>query len=232
LGTLVKSENDTVSVKYLITCAGLYSDHVAKQANGKDYPVIVPFLGQYFTLKPEHTHTVKGLIYPVPNPAFPFLGVHFTRRTNGEVWLGPNAMLSTSREGYKLADFSLMETLENFSHLGFLKFMGRLLKAHRNFLMDELARGLNVSAFVKQLQPYMPTLTPEHIQPDYKPSGVRAMAVNEDGSILEDFNFDVVEGRHILHVRNAPSPAATSSLAIAKEVVEKASAAFGIPITK
>jgi L-2-hydroxyglutarate oxidase LhgO len=166
----------------------------------------VPFRGDYYILKPERRHLVRGNIYPVPDPRFPFLGVHFTPRMNGDVWLGPNAVLAFSREGYRFRDVRALDLIDAFTFGGFLKF-GR-----KNWRIgyDEMARDLSKKRFLASLQTYIPELTIDDLLPG--PSGVRAQAIGSDGAMVDDFALDRGEG--ILHVRNAPSPAATSSLAI------------------
>jgi L-2-hydroxyglutarate oxidase LhgO len=181
-------------------------------------PKIVPFRGDYLILKPEKRYLVRGNIYPVPDPAFPFLGVHFTPRMNGDVWLGPNAVLAFAREGYTLRTIDLRDLLESLTYAGFVKLAGRHMRAG----MGELYRDIVPSAYVAALQRYIPELTVSDTLPG--PSGVRAQAMRSDGTMLDDFAFEESDG--VLHVRNAPSPAATSSLAIAAYVADDADRRF------
>jgi len=227
VGTKVggKDSKDKISVKHLITCAGLWADRVALLSGGSSDPAIIPFRGDFLQLKLGHTHLVKGMIYPVPNPAFPFLGVHFTRRTNGEVWLGPNAILAFSRAGYNFTDFNLKDLYEAVIHPGLRK----LVAKHWKFGLGEMYRDLVPSAYLEHLKPYMPHLTIDQIEiPKAWRGGVRAQAISSDGKLVEDFIFDTPPDKSVLHVRNAPSPAATSSLSIAKEIVDTAEEKLGI----
>ncbi len=178
-------------------------------------PKMIPFRGEYLLLKKEKSHLVNGNIYPVPNPNFPFLGVHFTPRMNGDVWLGPNAILGFSREGYSYSDINFSDLFEILTFSGVV----RIAMKHGVFGVQELYKSLVLGAQVRELQKYVPLLRVEDVQRG--PSGVRAQAVHADGSLVEDFIFDdSVAG--VLHVRNAPSPGATSSLAIGRLVVDKA----------
>jgi 2-hydroxyglutarate dehydrogenase len=174
-GTLVKASSSGRSffVNHLITCPGLYADRVARAAGGQSEPAIIPFRGDFLKLKPDHSHMVRGMIYPVPNPAFPFLGVHFTRRTNGEVWLGPNAVLGFAREGYNWATINVRDMLEAVKHQGLRK----LAVKHFKFGLGELYRDIVPSAYLEHLTPYMPELTLNHVDTSAKPSGVRAQAI-------------------------------------------------------
>ena len=210
--TLVSTTQGDFETNMLIACAGLYSDRVAEMTGDSRAPRIVPFRGDYYVLKPERRHLVRGNIYPVPDPRFPFLGVHFTPRMNGDVWLGPNAVLAFSREGYRFRNVRLGDLADAFTFRGFLKF-GR-----KNWRIgyDEMARDLIKQRFLESLRTYIPELTADDLLPG--PSGVRAQAIGADGSMVDDFALDRGEG--VLHVRNAPSPAATSSLQIGKFVVD------------
>ena len=168
---------------------------------------------------------VKCLPHPVPDPRVPFLGVHFTPRVNGEMWLGPNAVLAFKREGYGWGDVSLRDVWDAVTYVGFQ----RLARSHFAFGLDEFWRSLNVRAQVRKLARYVPELTVDDVEPG--PTGVRAMAVSPDGKMVDDFVFECIaeeagEVGRVLHVRNAPSPAATSSMAIAKEVAAEAIAKF------
>lgn len=210
--TLVSTNQGDFEAAMLVACAGLYSDRVAELSGESGAPRVVPFRGDYYVLKPERRHLVRGNIYPVPDPKFPFLGVHFTPRMNGDVWLGPNAVLAFSREGYRFRDVRPGDLYDAITFKGFLKF-GR-----KNWRVgyEEMARDLSKQRFLASLQTYIPELTKDDLLPG--PSGVRAQAIGADGSMVDDFALDRGEGW--LHVRNAPSPAATSSLQIGKFVVD------------
>ena len=205
--------------RYVITCAGLQSDRIAKLTGGAQDPKIVPFRGDYLILKPEKCHLVRGNIYPVPDPSFPFLGVHFTPRMNGDIWLGPNAVLAFAREGYSISTISLRDLFETFTYSGFL----RLAAKHFRTGIGEMYRDIVRSAYVGALQRYIPELTVDDVLPG--PSGVRAQAMTSDGKQVDDFVFE--GDLETLHVRNAPSPAATSALAIAKYIADDAERRFG-----
>ncbi|MGN6564055.1 MAG: L-2-hydroxyglutarate oxidase [Thermomicrobiales bacterium] len=209
-----------VTARYVVSCAGLYSDHVAGMSGAPDTPKIVPFRGDYYILKPERSGLVNGMIYPVPDPQFPFLGVHFTRRMNGDIWLGPNAVLAFAREGYRRLDFNAGELAES---LGYSGFRALAMKYWRTGL-DEMYRDFSKSGFLKSLQRYMPTLRAEDMVPG--PSGVRAQALGTDGALVDDFIINHEGGT--LHVRNAPSPAATSSLAIGDLIADTVDEAFAL----
>ena len=214
-----------VRCRHAIVCGGLQSDQLARASGGDPDPRIVPFRGEYLVLKPGKRHLVKGNIYPVPDPRVPFLGVHFTPRVNGEMWLGPNAVLAFKREGYGWGDVSLRDVWDAVTYVGFQ----RLARSHFAFGLDEFWRSLNVRAQVRKLARYVPELTVDDVEPG--PTGVRAMAVSPDGKMVDDFVFECIaeeagEVGRVLHVRNAPSPAATSSMAIAKEVAAEAIAKF------
>jgi L-2-hydroxyglutarate oxidase LhgO len=218
--TLLESPAGDVEARAVITCCGLYSDKVAKLTGGKSDPKIVPFRGDYLILKPEKRDLVKGNIYPVPDPEFPFLGVHFTPRMDGEVWLGPNAVLAFAREGYTFGTVNVRELVESLTYPGFIK----LAMKYWQTGMGEMYRDVNRTAYVKALQRYIPELQPEDTLPG--PSGVRAQTMTSDGALVDDFVFDGAEG--ILHVRNAPSPGATSSLAIARYIADDAEKRFSL----
>ncbi|KAK0409271.1 hypothetical protein QR680_004447 [Steinernema hermaphroditum] len=208
-----------IRARYLLTCAGLQSDRIAQLSGCNTVPKIVPFRGEYLLLKPEKRHLVKTNIYPVPDPRFPFLGVHFTPRMNGDVWLGPNAVLAYKREGYSYFDVSPTDLLDAISFRG----MQKLMLKYGSFGLQEFYRGVFYAAQVKQLQRFIPELKVSDVTRG--PSGVRAQAMDAEGNLVEDFVFDDGEGpiaSRVLHVRNAPSPGATSSLAIAKMITEKA----------
>ncbi|NXJ83601.1 L2HDH protein, partial [Trogon melanurus] len=214
---------DFIYCRHIVTCAGLYSDRLSEISGCSPEPRIVPFRGDYLVLKPEKCYMVKGNIYPVPNPRFPFLGFHFTPRMDGSVWLGPNAVLAFKREGYKLFDFSAGDFLDAVTYSGLWKLVLRNLSYGAN----EMYRACFLSAQVKQLQKFIPEVTVNDVRRG--PSGVRAQALDSNGNLVDDFVFDGGSGdigSRILHVRNAPSPAATSSLAIAKMIADEVKQRF------
>mgnify|MGYP000553606409 CR=1 FL=1 len=214
----VNTTTDTYHGKYLINCAGLYSDHVAESAGVQPDIQIVPFRGEYYELKPEVKHFVNGLIYPMPNPAFPFLGVHFTKMVRGAVECGPNAVFAFKREGYDKLSFDMEETIETLNFPGFYNLATKYWKMG----LDEWYRSFSKRAFVKDLQKLIPSIRTEHLKPS--PSGVRAMALKPNGEILDDFQFEVTDRE--IHVLNAPSPAATAGLAIGDEILKRAENTF------
>jgi L-2-hydroxyglutarate oxidase LhgO len=218
--TLVSSTGGDVEARAVITCGGLQSDRLAKMTGGGGDPKIVPFRGDYLILKPEKRDLVRGNIYPVPDPAFPFLGVHFTPRMNGDVWLGPNAVLAFSREGYSFTTINLGDLMESLTYSGFIKLAGKYLSIG----MGEMYRDVVRSAYVGALQRYIPELRVEDTLPG--PAGVRAQAMNSEGNMVDDFVFEGSDG--VVHVRNAPSPAATSSLAIGAYIADDAEKRFSL----
>jgi L-2-hydroxyglutarate oxidase len=197
----------------LVNCAGLQSDRIARLAGLSPEVRIVPFRGEYYTLRPERAHLVRGLVYPVPDPLLPFLGVHFTRGIDDVVEAGPNAVLALKREGYSRRDVSFKDLADLASFPGFW----RMAKAQWRNGLDETRRSLSKTRFLASLQRLLPALTESDIAPGG--SGVRAQAVGRDGRLLEDFCF--LEAPGMLHVLNAPSPAATASLAIGLEVADR-----------
>ncbi|MDQ2663902.1 MAG: L-2-hydroxyglutarate oxidase [Candidatus Eremiobacteraeota bacterium] len=212
-----------IEAKYVITCGGLWSDRLAKMTGGRGDPKIVPFRGDYLILKPEKRYLVKGNIYPAPDPAFPFLGVHFTPRMNGDIWLGPNAVLAFARDGYTFTKINPRDLVESLTYPGFIKLAGKYMSIGMGEMYRDVVRG----AYVKALQRYIPELTVDDTLPG--PSGVRAQAMNADGSMVDDFVFEGSDG--VVHVRNAPSPAATSSLAIGSYIADDADSRFGLGTT-
>ncbi|XP_075609272.1 L-2-hydroxyglutarate dehydrogenase, mitochondrial isoform X2 [Balearica regulorum gibbericeps] len=219
------SKGEEIYCRHIVTCAGLYSDRLSEISGCSPEPHIVPFRGDYLVLKPEKCYMVKGNIYPVPNPRFPFLGFHFTPRMDGSVWLGPNAVLAFKREGYKLFDFSTGDFLDAVTYSGLWKLVLRNL----SYGLSEMYRACFLSAQVKQLQKFIPEVTINDVLRG--PSGVRAQALDSDGNLVDDFVFDGGSGdigSRILHVRNAPSPAATSSLAIAKMIADEVKQRFAL----
>jgi L-2-hydroxyglutarate oxidase LhgO len=217
---VLETTTGEVEARYLITCAGLQSDKVARMTGAPDNLRIVPFRGDYYTLKPEKAYLCKSLIYPVPDPAFPFLGVHFTIRPDGQVWAGPNAVLGFSREAYSRWDFSLRELGDTLGYAGFWTMASKYWKMG----LTEMYRDYSKPAFVAAMQAYIPEITADDVV--FGPSGVRAQALASDGTLVDDFS--ILNARNIIHVRNAPSPAATSSLAIADTIVNAATRAFGL----
>ncbi len=206
--------------KYLISCGGLHSDRLAKLEGLKPKTRIVGFRGDYWDLTPEACRTrVRNLIYPTPNPAFPFLGVHFTRMVLGGVECGPSAVFSFKREGYGKTDFSLTDTADALGFSG----TWHLFAKHWRFGLDEQIRAFSKRAFLKQVQQLIPSMTPSDLVPGR--SGVRAMALNPDGTMADDFIFETTS--HSVHVLNAPSPAATACLAIGGEICKIAKTQFG-----
>lgn len=198
---------------FLVTCGGLYSDRLVRMSGLKPPAQIVPFRGEYFELKSERRYLCRNLIYPVPDPKFPFLGVHFTRMIGGEVECGPNAVLALSREGYSWGKVNLSELAESLSYSGFLKLATR----HWRMGVGEIQRSLFKSAFVKALQRLMPDIRSEDLRPCR--AGVRAQALAADGSMIDDFLW--VTAPRMVHVCNAPSPAATASLEIGRIIAER-----------
>jgi L-2-hydroxyglutarate oxidase LhgO len=211
-GTVVETTSGAIAAKYVINCAGLYSDTVSRMAGVKTNLEIIPFRGEYYEVHPAKRHLIRSPIYPVPDPRFPFLGVHFTRRVNGSVEAGPNAVLAMRREGYSSAGANLSEAVETLRFPGFWKMAGKYWRMG----LAEQYRSWNKSAFVKSLQ----KLVPELQEDDYAPggSGVRAQAVDRHGNLVDDFHF--VHSAGMIHVCNVPSPAATASLEIGNGVVD------------
>ena len=199
--------------KFLVNCAGLHSDRVARKGGVDPRAKIVPFRGEYYELTPDAHHLVKTLIYPVPNPDFPFLGVHFTRMIDGGVHAGPNAVLAFKREGYHKTDFSLRDFLETMTFPGFWK----LARKHFSDGCMEMRRSLSKSLFLKSLQRLIPEVQSHQLVPSH--AGVRAQALMPDGKLVDDFLF--LNGQSSLHVCNAPSPAATASLEIGNTIAEQ-----------
>uniref|UniRef100_A0A3Q3C7W7 L-2-hydroxyglutarate dehydrogenase, mitochondrial n=1 Tax=Haplochromis burtoni TaxID=8153 RepID=A0A3Q3C7W7_HAPBU len=212
------SQGNELRCRYVLTCGGLYSDRLSQISGCSREPRIVPFRGDYLVLKPEKNYLVKGNIYPVPDPRFPFLGVHFTPRMDGSIWLGPNAVLAFKREGYKVYDFSA----QDFADALLFRGLQKLIMRNITFGVGEMYRGLFIGAQVKNLQKYIPELSLSDVIRG--PTGVRAQALDRDGNLVDDFVFDGGVGdvgSRVLHVRNAPSPAATSSLAIAEMIADE-----------
>ncbi len=198
--------------RFVVVCAGLHSDRLARLSGGRPDPAIVPFRGDYYILRAERRHLVRTNVYPVPDPRFPFLGVHFTPRMDGSVWLGPNAVLAFAREGYRKTDVDLRDLMETLRYPGFR----RLALRYWRVGLQELWRDLSKRAFLRDLRRFVPELDEEDLVPG--PAGVRAQALSLDGQLIDDFVLERQPG--IVHVRNAPSPAATSSLEIARLIVD------------
>jgi len=212
--TVTTSGGEERTARMLVNCAGLHSDRVARLAALTPRARILPFRGEYFELRPERRHLVRHLIYPVPDPAFPFLGVHFTRDVHGGVHAGPNAVLALAREGYTLGSFSRRDVAEIARYSGFW----HLARRHWRTGAGEYRRSLLRSAFVAGLQQLVPEVQAEDLVP--APAGVRAQAVLPDGSLVDDFLID--ETARGLHVLNAPSPAATASMPIGADLAARA----------
>jgi L-2-hydroxyglutarate oxidase LhgO len=210
---LVLSSNGEFRGDFVVTCAGLHSDRLARLSGEELSSQIVPFRGEYYELKPERHHLCRNLIYPVPNPKFPFLGVHFTRMIEGGVECGPNAVLAFAREGYRLCDVNMRDLAESLGFVGFR----RLMRKHWRTGMGELWRSVSKGAFVRALQRLMPEVRSEYLVRGR--AGVRAQALGADGNLIDDFVIRV--GDRVVHVCNAPSPAATSSLNIGQLVVDQ-----------
>jgi len=211
-----------ISGRNVIFCGGLHSDRLAKLDEVDIDSRIVGFRGDYYDLAPHAVHKVKNLIYPIPNPAFPFLGVHFTRMIHGGVECGPNAVFTFKREGYNKTDFAWKDTWEALGYKGTWK----LFTKHWRFGLDEYRRAFSKNLFWKQVKRLVPSLTQDEIVPAR--SGVRAMALGRDGEMIEDFKIEYRD--RSIHVLNAPSPAATACLAIGEQICEMAEARFKLKV--
>ncbi len=208
---VLETNKGAFETRFVINCGGLHSDRLAKLGKVDPQAKIVPFRGEYYELIPEKRYLVKGLIYPVPNPDFPFLGVHFTRMIDSSVHAGPNAVLSLKREGYKKTDFNLGDFAEVMTYPGFWK----LAAKHADEGIKEIIRSFSKAAFTKSLQKLIPEVQAEDLIPTH--AGVRAQALMNDGKLVDDFL--IIHGQNSVHVCNAPSPAATSSIEIGKAIV-------------
>ena len=218
---IVLERGAPVHAEHVVACAGLHSDRVARLTGSDPLAYrIVPFRGDYYTLTPQAAALVRGLIYPVPDPSFPFLGVHFTRRIDGAVWAGPNAVPAFAREGYKRRNVNVRDLASTIAYPGFR----RLARRYARTGAAELWRDFVKVAFVRELRRYVPAIRSRDVR--FGPSGVRAQCLSADGKLLDDFLLEEADG--VLHVLNAPSPGATASLAIGRMLAEKASAAFGL----
>ncbi len=209
------STTERIYAQYAINCTGLYADKIARMAGVQHDIQIVPFRGEYYTLTPDAHHLCRTLIYPVPDPDFPFLGVHFTKMIEGGIECGPNAVLALAREGYTRTSMKPAEMMETVTYRGFRK----LAKRHWRQGMGEFWRSFNKQAFVKALQRLVPEIRASHLIP--APAGVRAQALSSDGKLVDDFL--ILESERMIHVCNAPSPAATASLNIGNTIVDRLS---------
>ncbi len=212
-GVIVATTAGDFQARQVVNCAGLHSDRVTAMGVRKPEARIVPFRGEYYALAPEARHLCKNLIYPVPDPSFPFLGVHFTRMIDQSVECGPNAVLAWAREGYRKTDINLGDLWDTLSYGGFLKMAAK----HWKMGLLEMWRSFSKRAFVAALKRLVPEISAEHLSP--APAGVRAQAVAADGLLVDDFLIQVCE--HVISVGNAPSPAATASLNIGKVIAER-----------
>jgi len=210
----IETTSGDYEADFLINCGGLYCDRLGRLAGTHDATKIVPFRGEYYKLREERQHLVRNLIYPVPDPSFPFLGVHFTRLIHGGVEAGPNAVLAFAREGYRLTDFNLRDMIETVTYRGFWNFLLR----YPAMCWNEFRRSLSKALFCRSLQRLIPELQIRDLAQGG--AGVRAQALSPSGELVQDFLF--VRQAKALHVLNAPSPAATASLAIADEVIDRA----------
>ena len=217
---VVETSRGAFSATALINCAGLHSDRVSRMAGDEPGVMIVPFRGEYYDLVPERAWLVRALIYPVPDPRFPFLGVHFTRRITGKVDAGPNAVFALAREGYRHRDISLRDLISSLAFPGFW----RMARGNWRNGFDEFRRSLSKPLFVRALQRLLPEVSEKDLVPGG--SGVRAQALKPDGTLVDDFQF--LPSGKVLHVLNVPSPAATASLAIGKTIVDTAAASLGL----
>jgi len=214
---------DDVRARFLITCAGLHADRVTVSTGGPADVRIVPFRGEYYDVIPSRRFLVKGMIYPVPDPAMPFLGVHFTRTIGDGLHVGPNAVLALKREGYRKRDMDLRDTVETLTFPGFWRMARRYWRTG----LAESFRSFSKAAFVRALQRLVPAIQSRDLVPGG--AGVRAQAMDASGQILDDFN--IVQQDHAIHVRNVPSPAATASLRLAQVITDRAVAAgFAPPV--
>lgn len=212
------SEGGTFEACYLVNCTGLQSDRMARLSGMEPEAKIVPFRGEYYELKPKAHHLCRGLIYPVPDPNFPFLGVHFTRMISGGVECGPNAVLAFSREGYRMTDVNVRDLFESLTYPGFL----RLARKYWRVGLEEMWRSISKKAFVKALQRLVPEINADDLES--APAGIRAQALSRQGNLVYD--FEIRETDRVLNVCNAPSPAATASLNIGRIIVDRVAGHF------
>ena len=219
----LETTRGTVLAHHIINCGGLYADRLARMMGEETDVRIIPFRGEYYKLKDQSERLVKGLIYPVPDPRFPFLGVHYTRSIHGYVEAGPNAVMAWAREGYRKSDISIGETAGALTFPGFWKMTAK----HWRTGIQEMHRSYRKSVFVNDLRKLIPEIQAGDLEPGG--SGVRAQAVSSAGALLDDFH--ILRGQRALHVLNAPSPGATSSLAIGEYLTDMAVEDFGLPVT-
>ncbi|MDD5262158.1 MAG: L-2-hydroxyglutarate oxidase [Methylacidiphilales bacterium] len=210
---LESSGAEPVETPFIINCAGLHCDRVSRMAGRNPGSRIIPFRGEYYVIRPERAHLVNHLIYPVPDPTYPFLGVHFTRLIHGGIEAGPNAVLALKREGYSRTSFSLRDSIDSLTWPG----LWRFATTHAGMCVEELLRSFNKQRFCRSLQELVPDIREEDLSPGG--CGVRAQAMNIRGDLLQD--FEIVQDDSALHLLNAPSPAATASLAIADELISR-----------
>lgn len=209
----LETSHGSFATRFAVVCAGLYSDRLARLSGGSPDPAIVPFRGDYYLLRPNSGVSIQTNVYPVPDPRFPFLGVHFTPRLDGSVWLGPNAVLAFAREGYERLRVEWRDLWETVRYPGFRRLAARYWRVG----LMELWLDFSQRAFLRELRRFVPDLEEHHLLPG--PAGVRAQAVSRDGQLIDDFVLD--RQSNVLHVRNAPSPAATSCLEIARLIVDE-----------
>ena len=214
-GHVLQTNNGEYQTEFIINCAGLYSDRLTKLANEQPPAKIVPFRGEYYELTPEKRYLVNGAIYPVPNPNFPFLGVHFTPGIDGSVHAGPNAVLGFKREAYRKLDFDLIDFMDTMTYPGFWKLVAKF----SNEGIQEMIRSWSKAVFVRSLQRLIPEVQAQDVVPT--PAGVRAQALKSDGKMVDDFL--ILNRNKAMHVCNAPSPAATASIEIGKHIVAQIS---------
>lgn len=221
-----KNSGLKINTKYVLTCGGLHSDKIAEMTGCPRSPRIVPIRGEYLVLSKEKQHMVRGNIYPVPDPRFPFLGVHFTPRMDGSIWIGPNAVLAFRREGYKWTDINMLELFDSLRYPGFYK----LAAKHFGYGLSEFFKSTLIALQAPHVQKFIPEIMDFDLS--FGPAGVRAQALDDDGNLVDDFVFHFGTGseiaKRVLHCRNAPSPAATSSMAIAKMIADKVEQEFKI----